>query len=215
MRNQITACFIFISVFIFNTAQAENAWVLSKEAEGIQVFVRDTPGSKIKSFKGVVSVPGRLTALIALLEDTKVYPRFLFNCKSGSSLKEVSDFESYKYIVTNMPWPVKDRDAIVHSLMKQNKKTKQVEIKLMAVPKYKALKPGRVRISKMAGRWVFTPEKNGVRVVYEMSVDPGGNLPKWIVNAMVVDMPFYTLKNLRSLVKQPVYQNTKRSYILE
>ncbi len=73
-----------------------------------------------------------------------------------------------------------------------------------------------IRIDKMSGYWGFEPLKDGnVKVTYEMGVDPGGDLPVWLVNALVVDIPFYTLKNLRDLVKTPAYKNAKRSYIID
>jgi hypothetical protein len=53
-----------------------------------------------------------------------------------------------------------------------------------------------------------------VKITYELSIDPGGNLPKWLVNTLAVDFPFNTLKNLRQLVKKPLYRDAKRSYII-
>ena len=85
----------------------------------------------------------------------------------------------------------------------QNKSNKRVEIKLLAEPKFVSKVAGKVRIEKMNGRWLFTPiEEDKVNIVYEMSIDPGGNIPKWVVNALAVDLPFYTLKNLRKIVKK-------------
>jgi len=49
---------------------------------------------------------------------------------------------------------------------------------------------------KMMGFMQFVPQKNGsIQFTYEISVDPGGKIPKWMVNAMATDFPFYTLKS--------------------
>jgi len=216
MNNLIAKMTLFFLVLqLSSLAFAENPWTLSKQAGAIKVFVRDTPGSAIKSFKGELIVNAKLTALVALIDDTKVYPKFFYQCKSAKDIKEVGNNQSYKYIVTGMPWPVKDRDTIVHSVISQNKQTKQVEIKMQAAPTLMPLKKGRVRIKKMAGRWLLIPEKNGMtKVVYEMTVDPAGSLPKWLVNTMSTDMPFNTLKNLSTLIKKPVYQTVKHAFIV-
>lgn len=207
---------IVISIFAFPTANAKSSWKLNKKEDGIQVYVQDAQGSQTQSFKGIVTIPGRLSALVAILGDIQTYPQLLFKCKSASLLEEVSNTESYNYIVTKMPWPVENRDTVVHSVLQQNKQTKQVEIKLNAAPKKIANKSGLVRINKMTGRWLFTPTgKGNVVVEYELNVDPGGNLPKWLVNSMSVDIPFHTLKNLRELAKKPVYQNAILSFIIE
>jgi hypothetical protein len=50
----------------------------------------------------------------------------------------------------------------------------------------------------------FVPQKKGgIQFIYEISVDPRGKIPKWMVNAMAVDYPFYTLKQVRALVEKP------------
>ena len=211
----MTKLTILVCILLFNVSTFANTpWVLKKDANGIQVFVRDTPGSALKSFKGVINIPARITSLVAVIEDTKAYPQLLHHCKTARTIKEVGNNQSYKYIVTSMPWPVKDRDMIVHSVMQQNKQSKQVEIKMKASPKTLPLKTGRVRISKMIGRWLLIPEKSGTKVIYEMNVDPAGNLPKFLVNALSTDMPFNTLNNLRTLVKRPAYQKDKHAFIV-
>jgi len=45
--------------------------------------------------------------------------------------------------------------------------------------------------------------------VYEVSINPGANIPKWIVNALSIDLPFYTLKNLRNIIKEDRYRVAK------
>jgi ribosome-associated toxin RatA of RatAB toxin-antitoxin module len=210
---------LFVVVFLLLFSQlsyAKTTWQLNKEDDGIKVYVRDTQGSVVKSFKGEVIISASLTSLVLALEDTKSYPQFLHNCKKSSNLKIVSPSESYKYIVTNMPWPVEDRDMIVHSLMSQDKTSKIVTIKLAAAPKELENKVGLVRIKKMLGSWRLIPEAKGqVKVIYEMNVDPGGSLPKWLVNSLAVDIPFHTLRKLRKQLKKPAYQNIKHSLIID
>ena len=212
----ITLFFTLVFTQIFSpSVHASNSWVLKKEANGIQVFLRNTPGSALKSFKGVINIPARLSTLVAVIEDTKVYPQLLQKCKSARDIKIIGNNQSYKHIITDMPWPVKDRDMIVHSVMQQNKQSKQVEIKMKAAPKMLPLTAGKVRITTMAGRWLLIPEKNGTKVIYEMNVDPAGNLPKWLVNTIPIDMPLNTLNNLRVLVKRPVYKQVKHAFIVD
>jgi len=194
---------------------ADNNWTISKEAQGIQVYVRDNPGSAVQSFKGVITLPERLVSVLSVIEDTAAYPQLLHKCRKAKSLKKIGNNESYKYLVTDMPWPVKDRDTIVHSVLTQDKASRQVQINISAAPQQMPKQPGLLRITKMQGRWLLIPKKKGVMVVYEMSVDPGGNIPKWLVNTMAVDMPFNTLNNLRRLVKQPKYQTARRADIVE
>ena len=219
IKTGVISCFIVLVSSLSAVTCAANNWTLSKDKQGIQVFVRDTPGSAVKSFKGVITIPERLIPVLAVIDDTSVYPKLLHKCKSATLLKNRGNNqnESYKYLVTDMPWPVTDRDTVVRSVFSQDKKTKQVQINMQAVPQVIPPKAGLLRITRMKGRWLLSPQadKKGVTVVYEMSVDPGGKIPKWLVNSMAVDMPFYTLSNLRRLVKQDKYQNARRADIIE
>jgi len=207
--------FIILALLLSNVSFAKPPWVLNKQSDGIKVYVRDISGYSTKSFKAEVTVRASLTALVALIDDTKIYPQFFHQCKSAQNIKEVGHNQSYKYIITKMPWPVKDRDIIIHSVISQHKQTKQVEIKMKASSALIPLKKDRVRIKKMSGRWLLIPEKKGMtKVIYETTIDPGGKLPKWLVNAMSTDIPFNTLKNLRSLIKKSLYQSANNSFIV-
>jgi len=216
MKIKITLWILMVAIFSVGTAEAKSSWELSKQTDGIQVYVRDTPNSKLKSFRADVIIPARLTSLVAVLEDTSVFPRLFHNCKSAKSLKKVGHKEFYNYIVTGMPWPVSSRDSITLSIFSQNKKTKQVNIAINSKHTLLPQKPGMVRVKHLVGRWEFTPLKDGsTKVVYELSLEPGGKIPAWLVNILIVDTPFYTLSNLRKLVKEPIYKNAKRNYIVD
>jgi len=212
MRLLVLSCLLMVTSLV----DANTQWRLDKDEGGIQVYLRDTSGSALKSFKGTMTINRSLSSLLAVLEDINSYPRWLHNCRSAKTLKQVSETELVNYIVTDMPWPVADRDAVVAASRTQNKSNKRVEIKLLAEPKLAAKVAGKVRIEKMRGRWLLTPiAKDKVNVVYEMSIDPGGNIPKWVVNALVVDLPFYTLKKLRKISKEDIYATANIKGIIE
>ena len=208
---------IFLLLFV-TTSQvlAANPWQLSMDEDGIQVHIRHNQASAVKSFKGSMMVNARLSSLVAAIEDTSAYPRWLHNCKSARTIKTVGNNQVFNYVVTGMPWPVADRDSIVHSVLTQNKSSKQILITLASEPKELPLKQGMVRIQTLSGKWQLTPLKEGeVSVIYEMSVDPGGNIPKWLVNAMSVDLPFHTLRKLRNIIKESRYLNARVENIVD
>lgn len=215
----LSLCFIVFLNMFSNLAVAENKainWELKKSENGIQVFLRNTKNSAVKSFKGVMTVDGRLSSIVAVLEDIDSYPRWLFSCKSAKTLQQRSDTAVVNYFVTDMPWPVADRDSIVGASRSQNKSSKLIEIKLLAEPKLIPEVAGKVRIETMQGRWLLRPAGPGkINVIYEMTVDPGGNVPKWIVNAMSVDLPFNTLSGIREVMKEDKYLDAKFKDIID
>jgi len=99
-----------------------------------------------------------------------------------------------------MPWPVADRDAVL--IGTRSSFGQSVQITLESKPDMVSPVDGKVRIEKISGNWTLTPEgEDKVKVSYEMNIDPGGDIPKWIVNSMTVDLPFHTLSKLRALVE--------------
>lgn len=201
---------LVLVLFLSGISYASDDWRLEKDKENIKVYIRNTPNSAVKSFMGKMRVKTNLTALVSILNDTPNYPRWLFNTQTAKTISRTSDEISTNYVVTNMPWPVADRDAVIVSNRTQNPANKRVEIILSAVPLKIPKVKGKVRIENLKGRWLFTPVNNNqVDIEYEMSIDPGGNIPKWVVNAMVVDLPFNTLKNMRKLSKEGKYLNSK------
>ncbi|MEE9325981.1 MAG: START domain-containing protein [Cocleimonas sp.] len=187
---------LFFQVFVC----ADENWRLIREEQDIQVYSRDNTDLLLKSVKGVVKINASLDDLLEVLADIKTCSQWLHQCKFARTIKQPSFIERYDYIVTDMPWPVWDRDVVVRSVFQQNRATKQVTITFSSSPDSVPLKSGLIRVTKMEGRMLLTPhEKEFVQVIYEVSVDPAGKIPKWLVNQTAEDFPFYSLKKLREL----------------
>ncbi|MBK8922208.1 MAG: hypothetical protein IPM81_12020 [Saprospirales bacterium] len=45
--------------------------------------------------------------------------------------------------------------------------------------------------------------------------DPGGNLPDWAINLAIDVGPRETIKRMREILKDPLYQNAKLAHIRE
>lgn len=88
------------------------------------------------------------------------------------------------------PWPVKNRESITETRVTRNPETGAVRVAFHTVENQVPLSDDFVRIPFVDGSWEFTPLPNGqVGIVHEMLVNPGGNVPKWVVNAEAVDLP--------------------------
>ncbi|MGB1543115.1 MAG: START domain-containing protein, partial [Spongiibacter marinus] len=73
-----------------------------------------------------------------------------------------------------------------------------------SVPKAKGVK----RVTALRGYFELTPQEDGTtNVVFQLHLDPAGGLPSGLVNSLIVDNPFETLKQLRVVVQQAQYQN--------
>lgn len=208
----ILLMFLF-SIVTIGSAKAQ--WELVKDEDGIKVFLETIPGSKIKEFKGVTNINSSLDSILAVLYDADACPEWVHNCKQGTRLRDIGFYEAYLYQVINFPFPLKDRDLILHTLMTQDPKSKEITIKLNSVPDYIS-ETNNVRIKTSAGYYLFKPLHDGaVEVTWLHHTEPGGGVPTWIVNSLIVATPFETLKYLKKIVQEQKYQKAKLKYSSE
>ncbi len=212
------AIFLALTIFISAVDAAERGdWKLKKTSAGIEVYVREVPGSDLNEFKGIMYLKGvRLGSLLAVFDDTPAYPAWMHECIEAKLLKRINLFERITYTVTHAPWPVWDRDIISYSIVKQDPKTLTVTIQLAGRADYLPQVPKRVRVPKLNAVWIFKPMDNGeIMVFYQLHSEPGGTLPAGLANMASVDLPYYTLFKLRDFIKQEKYAGAVYPQVIE
>ena len=182
--------------------------------DDIRVFTRSVKGSDMNAFRAVTHVKSTLAAPVALLQDTARTQDWVFKCKAMALIEEQSETQALYYMVTEMPWPVKNRDSISETTISQDPVSKAVRVDVAARNDVWPENDDNIRIRKMNGYWLFTPKGDGViEVTYEAHADPGGGLPSWLVNSFVVDAPLNTLRGFRRLIGEEQYQGAERPFI--
>ncbi len=193
-----TLLFLLISLSIPST----EAWELQKDAKGIQIYTQQVEGSEFKAFRGTTTVNATPHQLLDILMDPESMPEWLHDCKKSELVKKVSDNEYYVYYVTDAPWPVSDRDYVLHSVIEKNARDDSITIQFDAVAELKESTDSCVRVTQIVGHWKFTPQSNTTSLIeYETHADPNGELPSWLANSFVIDQPYETLTNLKQKVE--------------
>ncbi len=195
---------LFLAQMFAFSAAADDGWKLQRNKDGIEVYLRDVPDLHLKEFRGVMLVRGvRLSSMVATFDDTTSYTRWMHNCTGSKLLRYINVQERITYTITHAPWPATDRDTVVYSLMSQNPEDKSVTIAITGKPDYIPRQPSCLRIPMMKASWTFKPLNSGdVMIVYQTVTDPGGPLPRGLLNLSVIDLPFYTMYKFRNVVKE-------------
>ncbi|MBI1978137.1 MAG: hypothetical protein HYS55_05240, partial [Candidatus Omnitrophica bacterium] len=61
-----------------------------------------------------------------------------------------------------------------------------------------------VRMPYLRVLWQFTPKEDGlVEIDYQIHADPGGRIPKWLVNRLSLDIPVHTLNRFEKMLQDP------------
>ena len=58
-------------------------------------------------------------------------------------------------------------------------------------------------------------DSNNIRVTYTLALDPGGDIPDWLINMTIVTGPYESTLKLQKEVYRPEYRNKKLSFIQE
>jgi len=204
------------NIFDGATAGSEIDWELKKDEKGIQVYTGEVEGSKFKAVRATMIVDAKLSELAALVRDPQACTEWADLCEEAREHKRISETELYVYTLNNLPWPVKNRDALAHVIWQQHTETLAVTMTATATTDILPEIKGAVRLTDAITRWIFTPTTNNqVAVMTEAHVDPAGPTPAWFTNLLLVDSPFKTMINLRKLVATGRYDNVQFDFITE
>lgn len=205
---------IIITALTFFAASAQTDWKLKAEKDGIKVYTKLPPGSKLKAIKIECTVQATLSQLVFAIMDINSCKEWVYNTKTCTLVKQVSPAELYYYSEINVPWPVSNRDFVAHLTVSQNTMSKAVTVDAENVPGMVAQKENTVRIMQSVGKWVITPVgTNLVKIDYTLFADPGGSIPAWLLNLFITRGPLESFKKLKEQVKKTAYKNLHVPYI--
>jgi len=187
-------------------------WEVQRHRDDIKVYTREVPDSKYKEVRAVMRMQTPLMPLVGLVMDTDACPELAELCKEAYVVEQESESELYIYSYNDIPFPATDRDAVTRVNWTQDDayvvRMEAVTVEGM-VPATKA-----VRVLKGVTSWEFKPVGGGeVEITTRAHIDPGGPIPAFITNMLLVDTPFKTLKNMRRIIHEGRYQDAMFSFI--
>jgi len=201
-------------------ADSEYDWKMVRDEDGIQVYLKSIWADDIKSFRGTTLVNSSLDSLLAIILDISACTNWIYHCKDPLLLSKVSFSENYHYQVHQLPFPAQNREFIFHSKMEHSPDTGTVHIHIKAVPGFcqehsqhctLIPKTSLIRVKHSHGHYLLEPTSNhSTRVTWTHHTDPGGHLPRWLINSLIIEMPFRTLQGLRKEVLNEQYQKARR-----
>ena len=187
--------------------EADLEWKLKRDRKGIQVYLARVPDSKFRAIFSTMEVEVPPLELAALVMDIENCSNWASMCKSAEIIERVSASESYVYSINDAPFPVANRDVVANVHWSLDRNTGVVSMRSDAVPNKLSKKKGLVRIQNASSEWHFTPKENGIVLVESYAhIDPNGKIPSWLINLLLVDSPYKTLKRMRKLALTRQYK---------
>jgi hypothetical protein len=109
-------CLVLCAGFTTCVAGQYN-WKLSKEKDGIKVYQSELQHSSYKAIKVECTLEGNYDKLIAVLSNVSGQKDWVYHNKTAYIVKKVNPYEFYYYTEASLPWPMSNRDAVVHLKM--------------------------------------------------------------------------------------------------
>ena len=176
----------------FSAATGLDAWSAAGTIDGIEVLARPS-GSGFDAHRAEVLVCADMMTLEAFVEDTSRFKEWVPYTREVTLL--ASDARSVTYYVrTSTPWPMRDRD-MVYRLSRIVHPGVGLRIAVSGLPEHINEIPGVVRMRSASGEWWLRPAGEGLRVSYELHVDPGP-VPRFLANQRLAAAVGRTLANL-------------------
>ena len=195
-------CVVFCAG-ITSSVNGQYNWKLSKDKDGIKVYQSDLQYSSYNAIKVECTLDGNYDKLIAILKNVSGQKDWVYQNKISYILKQVNPYEFFYYTEASLPWPMSNRDAVVHLKMNRDSLNRFLKITSVSVPDYISDKSGKVRVTRSTISWNVTiPATNKINIIYIFEAEPGGSIPAWVANAFVEKGPFETFKKLAELLKQ-------------
>ncbi len=194
--------------------QNENKWEFKNKKDGVETYFRKN--AEVYELKLVASIKTSLSGINLLFSEPEHYAQWGYKVSYAKLLKKVSETEIYYYTRLDFPWPMDDRDVIMHSVMEQDPVTKKTIAKSVSVPDYLPEVKGCVRMRQSTTQWTMIPGEGGwLYVEYYVNSSPGGTIPDWMVNMAIDVGPRETVKAIRKFVQQGKYQNAKLAHLID
>lgn len=179
---------------------AQPRWEVISKQKGITVSRAQVTNRQFPSFKGVGVVQGDIYHVFAVLTDIDRHIEWMSHCSASRVLSKNSKTNWVIYNVTDAPWPVYDREAVMITEVNVNPDSFLITFTATKAHKMKP-KKHTVRMNSFEGSYKLTSlSKNRTRVEYTINTDPGGSIPDWLVNLAVRSLPLETIIGLRDQI---------------
>jgi len=191
---------VLVAMLTLSVAQAQDHWELIHDEDGIKVYTQPVEGSSYLEFKGETIADVTLQQCAGFILSVPHMSKWMYGTKKAQILSAASEFDRVLYMINDAPFPLRDRDLVVHNVMAQQ--ANNVVVYTIELMRDKQVESKYVHVKGLRARVTLTPiSSEQTHIEYRAHVDPGGTVPAWAVNMFVLDTPLKTLQQAKKLVK--------------
>ena len=187
-------------------------WRLETDRQGISVYFSNVADSGVKAFKALTTIDASMASVFAVIYDAKACDKWVYECTQGKILNNGNFSEKFVYILNELPWPARTRDYILRVRTASHDSGNRIVIHARSEP---AMLPEKdpekyVRIRKIFIHYELEKlSDTRTKITWMQHTEPSGNIPDWMTNMNLDEIPMYSLNKLKDLVRQPPYSKAR------
>ncbi|GAB5400881.1 MAG: START domain-containing protein [Aureisphaera sp.] len=181
----------------FASSLAQTPWTLKKNDDGIRIYTRMVPDSKLKEYKAMVQIAAPMQSILNELLEA---PKYTGDCISGESyyVTQKGADQHVFYAIKKLPWPVRDRD-VVTLLTVEQLSDNTVKLHIESHPQGVPVQENAIRIQEVKGFWLLEERDGITTVTQQLHIDPEGSLPPLVTNSLLIKGPYKTFSDLQQI----------------
>ncbi len=201
---KVNSVIIFtLFLFMLTAASAQDKWELRRNEDGITIYSRQSADGKLVELRLLCQLDATPEELIKQLMDINSYSSWVYSNRKSAIIKRVNDHDIIYFTESHLPWPIQDRDLVVE--LNIEPVTTPNATQIILVKSVDGILPPKrhfIRVPYSLVTWRITPiPGNKVNIDYTFSLNPGGSIPKWLVNMTITTGPYKSFVKLRELLK--------------
>lgn len=183
---------------IYNSSVAQSDYILQKCDNGIEVYYKKNSNDiceiKVKTNFNISS-----KTFLDKIQNIELYPNWIYRCKEAHQLTKTNS-NYLLYSVTDIPWPISDRDIITRCGPPKKINDSCFIISSHSVPDAIPEKKNCVRQEYTDIKWIITSVSNKqIFVDYTIKLKINQKLPDSIMRLLTTHGPYETFLNLHKL----------------
>jgi len=191
------------SISYGETLTQAGQWELVSETEKVKVYTKSAQNNATsREIKSVMNVPQSPESLLKLMVDYPNATSWRQRTKGMNLVKYIDDNNWVVKYVTDLPWPLPDRVALLNCQVTRHASSGVVIYSFEAIPDATQTAANEI----FEGEYTFTPiTETLTEVSYRVTIDSPVSAPSWLENVLIGDAFVTQMELLGNAVALPQY----------
>lgn len=199
-----------IIILILPSGKAQGSWELIKQSDNIKVYIKEAAkNEEYINIKAETYTKGNIQSFAAVMNDVANYTQWMHSVNETYIVSRKGHGHFSYYMLTDFPWPAKDRDAVINLEFEWIPERKLLKTNSKNVEGLIPEKDGIRRVDELDASYSFMQFGDQVKIEYVGKIRPGVELPDWIMEKVYHIAPYNTLKNLKEFAARSKYKNSR------